>query len=69
MRSKSQGRPVLRNEGMWYLTRQGEMGALCRLVALYKQYFSIEKSLVAHSNRAIVARTFGRHNIFLINNF
>jgi hypothetical protein len=51
---------------MKYLTRQGEMGALCRIGAFYI-YFSVRNWSVAHSNRAIGARRFCLHNIFVIN--
>jgi len=63
MRTDSHG---WRIEGMKYLTRQGEMGALCRIGAFYI-YFSVRNWSVAHSNRAIGARRFCLHNIFVIN--
>ena len=43
MRNGGQGRPILKVEGMGYLMRQGDMGVLCRLGALYN-YISLSKT-------------------------
>jgi hypothetical protein len=43
MRNGGQGRPILKVEGMKYLLRQGDMGVLCRLRALYN-YISLSKT-------------------------
>jgi hypothetical protein len=67
MRNGGQGRPILKVEGMKYLTRQGDMGVLFFAHIICSHYLSISILPVDYSNCGINARKSNCHNMFLIN--
>ena len=67
MRNGGQGRPILKVEGMKYLTRQGGSGFPRSPDILFKRPFPIDTFPPANQDRIVNIYNLQCHNMFLIN--